>query len=81
MKAARSITVELTEGNARYVIHALRELKDKCVQIVQDENASEDDVFFHGNDLMETKLVLEEIEKLAIAKFGEKILNFSHKLL
>lgn len=81
MKEAKSITVELTEGNARYVIHALRGLKEKCAQIVQDKDASEDDIFFYGNDLMETKLVLEEIEKIAVAKFGEKVLNFSHKLL
>lgn len=81
MKAVKSITVDLTEANARYVIQALKEFEEKCARIAHDENASEDDHFFYANDLMQANLVLEKIQKLAVEGFGSKVLNFSHEVL
>ena len=77
----KTIDVQLTRANARYVLHALRELEAKCRAVVDNPESDEDAVFFHANDHMETTAVLQEIEKLAVQEFGEDIKKFSHELL
>ena len=77
----KAINVQLTRSNARYVLHALRELEAKCQSVVHNPDSDEDDVFFYGNDLMEAKAIRDEIEKLAVEAFGEDIKKFTHELL
>jgi len=77
----KSITVELTEDNTRYVLHALRTFKEKCQRIIQNENRTEDDEFFYANDIMHVALVQKEIKEMAVSTFGKQILNCGHETL
>ncbi|MDH5180485.1 MAG: hypothetical protein OEZ39_08070 [Gammaproteobacteria bacterium] len=77
----KSITLELTEGNARYTLHALRELESQCRKVIDDENADEDEQADCAEDIMQISLVYDKLEKLAVKEFGEGVLVCSHDTL
>ena len=77
----KGIAVELTKDNTRYVLLALREFEAKCYAIVHHEHATEDDIFFYGNDLLDTALVHNKTKEMAVNAFGKQILNCSHETL
>lgn len=77
----KSITVELTEGNAKYVLHALRELENQCRKVIDDEAADEDEQAMCAEDILQASLAFKKIKTLAVEKFGEGVLNCTHELL
>jgi hypothetical protein len=78
----RSVTVELTADEARYVLHALSEFKAACHQKIEtDEEGDGELTHMYANDVMQAKLIYEKIEKIAVPVFGKKSLEFSYELL
>ncbi len=77
----KSINIELTEGNVRYVLHALRELEAQCQKIIDDSDADEDEQADCAEDIMQISLAYEKIENLAVAAFGENVLICTHETL
>ena len=77
----KTVKIELTESNARYVLLALRELNQKLQALAHDEDIDEDERFLHANDLMESSRAYDKIEKESVAEFGAKVLEHGHELL
>ena len=82
MTEVRTVKVELTSDDVRYILHALREFKLACREKVDaDETGDGDLTHFYANDIMEAKLIHEKIEGLAVPVFGEGVREFSYELL
>ena len=78
----RSITVELTSDEAKYILHALNEFKLFSHSKVElDENGDDDLTHMYANDVMQTKLIYEKIENIAVPVFGADALKLSYELL
>ena len=78
----RSITVELTSEEAKYILHSLNEFKSSCHSKVElDEDGDDELTHMYANDIMQTKLIYEKIEKIAMPVFGEDALKLSYELL
>lgn len=78
----RSISVELTSDEAKYILHALDEFKLSCHSKIElDEDGDGDLTHMYANDVMQTKLIYEKIENMAVPIFGKDALKFSYELL
>ncbi len=78
----RTISVELTADDARYILHALSEFKKKChAEISKDEEGDGDLTHMYANDVMHAKIVAEKIENIAMPVFGKEALVVSYELL
>lgn len=82
MTEVRTVTVELTSEDVRYILHALREFKAACREKVDaDESGDGDLTHMYANDVMQAKLIHQKIEALAVPAFGDGVLEFSYELL
>jgi hypothetical protein len=77
----KTVTIELTESNARFTLIALRELNEKLQDLSNDESIDEDEQFFYAYDLMESSRAYEKIEKLCVDAFGTRVLEHNHDAL
>lgn len=78
----RTVSVNLTNDDARYILHALSEFKKMCKEKVEaDEEGNDDLTHMYANDILATKMVFEKIEKLAEPVFGKEALVVSYELL
>ena len=78
----RSVEVELTSDEMRYILHALREFKAAChVKVDADEEGDGDLTHMYANDIMQCRLIIDKLEKIAVPVFGEKALTVSYELL
>lgn len=76
----RSINVDLSNDEVRYMLHALSQFKKSCHEkLAADEDG--DLTYMYANDIMETRLIYEKLEKLAVPEFGEDVLKFSYDVL
>lgn len=82
MTEARTVTVDLTSDEVRYILHALREFKAECHKKVEaDEDGDGDLTHMYANDVMQARLIHEKLENLAVPVFGGGVLEFSYDLL
>lgn len=82
MTEVRSVSVELTSDETRYILHALREFKAACHEKVAADEAGDGDLtHMYANDIMQAKLIHEKLERLAVPVFGDGVLAFSYELL
>ncbi len=78
----RTVNVELTSDDARYILHALNEFKKQCKEKVDaDEEGDDDLTHMYANDILEAKMVYEKINKIAEPEFGKEALQVSYELL
>jgi len=78
----RTVKVELTSDDVRYILHSLSEFKKQCKEKVDaDEDGDDDLTHMYANDIMEAKMVYEKIDKIAVPVFGENVLKVSYDLL
>jgi hypothetical protein len=81
-KNVRTVNVELTSDDARYILYALNEFKKQCKEKVDaDENGDDDLTHMYANDILETKMVYEKINKISEPEFGKEALQVSYELL
>jgi len=78
----RTVNVELTSDDARYILHALKEFKESCrKKIDADENGDEELTHMYADDIMQAKMVYEKINNAAEPVFGKDALTVSYELL
>lgn len=82
MTTVRTINVELTVDEAKYILHALKELKESCAaKVEEDEDGDDDLTHMYANDVMQARLIHEKIYKIAAPAFGDSSLIVSYELL
>jgi len=82
MTTVRTINVELTSDEAKYILHALEELKASCAAKVEEDEEGDDDLtHMYANDVMQARLIHEKIYKVAEPAFGGSSLVVSYELL
>ncbi|WP_431265806.1 hypothetical protein ACQ859_10995 [Roseateles chitinivorans] len=69
------VTVELLEWEARLVLLAMAELKEKW-RTICNTTTDEDIQADYGNDLVELGMAMDSIKEKSVAEFGEQILVF-----
>ena len=75
-----TITVTLTQNDARFVLEALQILENKWLEI--NRTSSDEDVQAeYGMDALDLSGTRESIQRDAIRMFGENVMNFSRELL
>ncbi|WP_444995329.1 hypothetical protein [Aliikangiella sp. IMCC44359] len=74
------LTLDLAESELKIILEGLTELEQKMIKICETSE-DEDEVADYGNDLIEVRLLLKPLQKKAIERFGEQILNFSRESL
>lgn len=82
MTTERTITVELTSDDARYILHALNEFKKMCHERIQADETGEGELtHMYANDVMQAKTIHEKINRVAQPAFGKDVLTVSYELL
>lgn len=78
----KTINVELTSDDVRYILHSLSEFKNQCkAKVDADEDGEDDFTHMYANDIMEAKMAYEKIERIAEPVFGKEALKVSYELL
>jgi len=79
---ARTVIVELTSDDARYILHALEQFKKNCREKVDaDEDGEGELTHMYADDIMQAKLIYEKVYNAAEPVFGNKALVVSYELL
>ena len=82
MTEARTVALDLTSDDVRYILHALREFKAaRHAKVEADESGDDDLTHMYADDVMQARLIHEKIETLAVPVFGDCVLEFSYDLL
>lgn len=78
----RTVNVELTSDDARYILHALEEFKKSCrAKVDADEDGEDELTPMYADDIMQAKLIYEKIRAAAEPVFGEDALVVSYDIL
>lgn len=78
----RTVTVELTSDDARYILHALKEFKEACREKIDaDEEGDGELTHMYADDIMQAKMVYDKINSAAEPVFGKEALVVSYELL
>jgi hypothetical protein len=72
----KTITVELSQSDAGYVLHALRELK-QALRAKLEADEEEERTHVYADDIMNAAAIHEKIASVAVAAFGSRVLEFS----
>lgn len=82
MATVRTLTVELTSDDTRYILHALNEFKNACREKIEaDESGEGEYTPMYADDLMQAKMIYEKINSIAEPVFGKDALVVSYELL
>jgi hypothetical protein len=80
--ALRSLNVELTQRDTRYILHALNELMKKLQsEIEKDPDAQDDLTPMYADDVLNLSDIYNRLRNDAIPVFGEKGLSVSYETL
>ena len=78
----RSMNVELTQRDVRYVLHALNELMVNLeAEIAKDPDGEEDMTSMYADDVLNLRDIHNRLRDKAVPVFGESGLSFSYKTL
>ena len=82
MTTIRTVSVELTSDETKYILHALSEFKKSCKEkVANDEEGDDDLTHMYANDVMQARLIHEKLKNIAKPVFGESALVLSYELL
>ncbi|WP_444997161.1 hypothetical protein [Aliikangiella sp. IMCC44359] len=82
MTTVRTINVELTSDEAKYILHALKEFKESCsAKVKKDEEGDDDLTHMYANDVMQARMIHQKIFDIATPAFSEESLVVSYELL
>ena len=78
----RSVNVELTHNDTRYILHALNELMAKLeAEIKKDPEGHNDITPMYADDVLHLSSIHNRLREKAIPVFGEKGLGVSYETL
>jgi len=77
---APTVRFDLTESQVKVILKSLNERDERLNDICNISN-DESEIAMAGNDLVELRLVKKTIERIAVAAFGDSVLNLSDELL
>ena len=78
----RSLDVELTQRDMRYILHAINELMIKLeVEIEKDPDGEEEITPMYADDVLSLRDIHKRLRDRAIPVFGEDGLSVSYKTL
>ena len=78
----RSLNVELTQRDARYILHALNELMVMLeAEIQKDPDGQEDRTSMYADDVLNLRDIHNRLKEKAIPVFGEQGLSVSYETL
>lgn len=78
----RSLTVELTQRDVRYILHALHELTIKLeTEIQKDPDGENDLTSMYADDVLSLRDIHNRLSEKAVPVFGEKGLTVSYDIL
>ena len=81
-KTLRSINVELTQRDARYILHALNELMLNLeAEIAKDPEGEEDITPMYADDVLNLRDIHKRLREKAVPVFGEEGLSVSYETL
>lgn len=81
-KTIRSINVDLTQRDVRYILHAMNELMLKLeADIAKDPDGDKDLTPMYAEDVLNLRDIHNRLKEKAIPVFGEKGLNVSYETL
>ena len=73
-----TVTLKLTENDARYVLEALQMLEEKWLHINRT-STNEDEQADYGMDALDLNGTRDLIERKAVEAFGRSVTNFSRE--
>lgn len=78
----KSLNIELTERDARYILLALRELMAKLEsEIEKDPDGEEDITPMYADDVLSLRDIHNRLKDRALPIFGESVLSVSYDIL
>lgn len=78
----RSLNIELTQRDVRYVLYALNELTIRLEdEIKKDPDGEKDITPMYADDVLNIRDIQNRLREKAIPIFGEKGLTVSHETL
>ena len=81
-KTLRSLNVELTQRDTRYILHALNELMLSLeAEIAKDPEGEEDITPMYADDVLNLRDIHKRLKEKAVPVFGEEGLNVSYETL
>ncbi|MCI0504501.1 MAG: hypothetical protein L0Z73_00180 [Gammaproteobacteria bacterium] len=81
-KTMRSIDVELTQRDTRYILHALNELMLNLeAEIAKDPEGEEDITPMYADDVLNLRDIHKRLKEKAVPVFGEEGLSVSYETL
>ena len=82
MTAIRTMEVELTSDDVRYILHSLNEFKLSCHEKVdEDEGGDGDLTHMYANDIMTVRGIYEKLHSSAKSVFPNDELKVSYEEL
>ena len=78
----KSVKLELSEKEIRYISHALIELMTKLQDEVEKDPGGDDDLTpMYAEDILNLRDVHNHIKEEAVPEFGEQVLTVSYETL
>jgi hypothetical protein len=78
----RSLNIEMTQRDVRYILHAVSELMIKLeAEIEKDPDGEKDITPMYADDVLNLRDILNRLREKAIPVFGEKGLSVSYETL
>lgn len=78
----RTLNIELTQNDVRYILHALNELTAKLeAEITKDPDGEKDITPMYAEDVLSLSAVYNRLRDRAIPVFGENELKVSYETL
>ncbi len=74
------LDLSFTESEVKILLESLIEKEARMAEICQTSD-DEDEIADTGNDLIELRLLLNEIREKAVSLFGSSVLNFDRREL
>ena len=76
----KQLLLELKESEIKIILESLIEKESRMADICSTSD-DPDEISDVGNDLIELRLLLNELKEKSINLFGESVINFSNELL
>ena len=81
-KIIKSLNIEMTERDMRYILHALRELMVKLEkEIEKDPDGEEDITPMYADDVLSIRDIDNRLKEIAVPVFADTVLSVSYDTL
>ena len=78
----KSLSIEMTERDARYIMYALRELMAKLEREIEKDPEGEEDITpMYADDVLSLRDIHNRLKERALPAFGESVLSVSYDTL